>query len=172
MGGIPVWLPDAAAPVSPAALAQEAVSRLRLPTPVIRLNPAPPAPQLVFVPTWLWLDPSVWRPVAATASVPGLSVTATATPVRAVWVTGDGATVTCTGAGTPWRVGGDPSAASPSCGHTYRTSSARQPGGVFPVRVSVTWAVSWRGGGSAGGVPDLVTTGVVAVRVVQSNAVN
>ena len=41
-------------------LVQEALRRLQLPAPAIRVNPAPPAAQLVFVPTWFWLDSSSW----------------------------------------------------------------------------------------------------------------
>src|SRR5690606_13770044 len=69
-------------------LAQEAIKHLRLPAPVIRLNPGPPAPQVVFVPTWLWIDPVVWTARSATASAGGLSVTAVGTPMRVTWTTG------------------------------------------------------------------------------------
>ena len=93
-------------------LAQQAARSLVLPPPAIRLNPSPPAAQLIHVPTWLWLDPSSWGSRTATASVPGMSVTATAVPVSVRWSTGDGGGVTCQGAGTPW-TGGDPMAASP-----------------------------------------------------------
>jgi len=79
-------------------LAREAVRHLNLPKPQIRLNPdsAPkdpnvrPVPQVVFVPTWLWIDSAVWAPRSATASLAGLSVTAVGTPTRVTWSTGDG----------------------------------------------------------------------------------
>jgi hypothetical protein len=44
---------------------------------------------------------------------------------------GDGSTVTCQGAGTPYTSADNPAAASPDCGHTYTSSSAEQPGGAF-----------------------------------------
>ena len=161
--------PEYVAEVTPAELARLARNQLRLPTPTIAANPA--GDQLVNLPTWLWLSEG-WGPVSATATVPGVSVTATATPTAVSWSMGDGATVTCTGAGTPYRPGGDPMAASPDCGHTYRTSSADQPGQAFPVTATVHWTVAWSGAGESGTFPDLATTGSTGLRVGESQALN
>jgi hypothetical protein len=170
----PVWIPDGQQPgaaqlPSPAELAQMAYKQLRLPTPSIAANPA--GEQLVNLPTWMWLS-SGWGPVTATATVPGVSVTATATPTSVSWSMGDGSTVTCTGAGTPFRPGADPKASSPDCGHTYRTSSASQAGQAFPVVATVHWTVTWAGAGQGGVFPDLTTTGNAAFRVAESQALN
>lgn len=150
----------------PAVLAAQAVKELRLPLPAIRVNPAPPAKQLVFLPTWLWLDGSSWGTRTATASVPGLSVTATAKPVKLVYATGDGPAVTCAGPGTAWTSGTDPEKASPTCGHTYTRP------GSFRLTATVTWQVSWAGGGQTGTVPDLTTTATLALEVTESQALN
>jgi hypothetical protein len=163
---------EAVAAADPAVVAQSAVATLRLPKPTIRFKPAPPAPQFVNLPTWLWLAPGSWAPRAATASVPGLAVTATAKPIRVLWSTGDGAQVTCTGPGTPWRAGMDPAAASPTCGHTYRQPSVGRSGGVFAVRATVTWQVAWAGGGQTGAVPQLSTTSTAQIVVREAPAVN
>ncbi|MFD1323235.1 hypothetical protein [Micromonospora sonneratiae] len=166
----PLWL-AAGQVADPQALAQVAVSRLRLPAPAIRRNPASAAGVMVQVPVWLWVDGSTWGARSATASVPGMSVTATATPVRVVWTPGDGtADVVCHGPGTPWRAGTDPRAVSP-CGHTYRTSSAGVPGNKFTLRATVTWSVSWAGGGRSGTVPSLMTSSSVGLPVAQSQSV-
>jgi hypothetical protein len=149
-------------------LADQAVRRLLLPAPVIRVNPPPPAVQLVYVPTWLWIDTGAWGVRSATASAGGLSVTATATPTRVTWSTGDGATVTCHGPGTPWRSGTDPIKASPTCGHTY-TGPAD---GTYPLRATVTWEISWSGGGESGTRPALTTTATVQLTVVEAGALN
>jgi hypothetical protein len=155
--------------VAPAALAAVASARLVLPRLVIRANPA--GAQLVRLPTWLWVDPAGWAPRSATAAVPGVAVTATATPSRVVWSMGDGATVACASAGTPFRAGTDPAAASPDCGHTYRSSSQERPGGVFPVRATVFWTVTWSGAGQSGHFDDLSTTMTTLFRVLDSPAV-
>jgi hypothetical protein len=168
LGG-PVWMPGAPPVVSPAVLARQARSRLNLPEVMIRLNP--PGEQLVNLPLWLAMQPASWRPQSATASTGGVSVTATARPVAARWLMGDGGAVECAGPGTAWTVGTDPVRPSPDCGHTYRRSSAGAPGGAYAVTVTVAWEVTWAGAGQTGTVPGLTTTGAVQVRVQESQAV-
>ena len=172
-GGI-VWVPaGSAAPLpAPEVLAQQAVNQLSLPGPRVVTSPPPDRMQLVNVPTWLWLDQGAWASVSATASVPGESVTATASPMSVTWVLGDGSTVECAGPGTSYVAGGDPAAASPDCGHTYSRSSAGEPGGVFVVSATVSWGVSWTGGGQSGTLPALTTTSSVQLRVGESQAIN
>ncbi|MFI7208443.1 hypothetical protein [Micromonospora aurantiaca (nom. illeg.)] len=168
--GTPVWL-DEPPGVDPTALAQTARSRLRLPTPGIRTNPGTAPFVLVRVPVWLWVDSVTWGARSATASVPGVAVTATATPTKVRWSFGDGSPdLTCVGPGKPWTPGTDPRAASP-CGHTYTRSSAAAPGTVFTLRATVTWSVTWSGPGGGGSLAPLTTTSTVAVRVAQSQAV-
>ncbi|MFG1952482.1 hypothetical protein [Micromonospora sp. NPDC048830] len=168
--GTPVWL-DQAPGVDPAALAQTARSRLRLPSPGIRTNPDKAPFLLVRVPVWLWVDPVTWGARSATASVPGVAVTATATPTKVRWSFGDGtADLTCVGPGKPWTPGADPRVAS-ACGHTYTRSSAAARDQVFALRATVTWSVTWSGPGGGGTLAPLTTTSTVAVRVGQSQAV-
>jgi hypothetical protein len=93
------------------------------------------------MPEYLAVDPSTWRPWSASASVPGLSVTLTATPLETRWDLGNGDTLTCEGPGTPWRAGLDPSRA---CTYTYQWSStATQPGGVYQVTATTIWQRDW-----------------------------
>src|SRR5690606_30446017 len=75
-------------PVDPAVLAAEAVDNLALPAP--RVASSPHDFQLVRLPTWLWLAGDSWQRQTASASVPGLTVTAVAVPTRATWQMGDG----------------------------------------------------------------------------------
>jgi hypothetical protein len=114
------------------------------------LTPTPGKTGLVGLPVWLWLQgAAAWQPVSATASVPGLSVTATATPTEVVWDMGDGTTVTCSSAGVAYT----PSAGgsmSPECGHRYEQPSSAQPGGAYTVTATTTWRIDWSGGGAAG----------------------
>ena len=79
----------------PVVVAQQAVKQLDLPSNGIEMAPPTTSPQLVNVSTWLWLDPATWKPYTATASIAGVSATATATPQKVVWNIGDGNTVTC-----------------------------------------------------------------------------
>lgn len=162
-----VFLTQSPAPVV-GLVALHATSRLTLPTLSTQASPA--GTQLVRLPSWWWTAPASWRVQSATASVPGISVTATATPYKAVWDAGDGSEpVTCTGPGTAW-TGGDALAASPTCGHTYQRSSASAPDGAFTLRTTVRWRISWAGGGATGAEPDLTTTETTRVRVAESQA--
>jgi hypothetical protein len=169
----PVWIPDGQQPgvplPSPAELAAQARNQLRLPAPKIQANPV--GDQLVNLPTWLWLDRSSWGAVSATASVPGVSVTAVARPTSVTWSMGDGGAVACSGPGTPFPTGGDPKSASPDCGHIYRTSSASQRGEAFPVTATVNWTVTWSGAGQGGVFPNLTTSASVAFRVAESQGI-
>jgi hypothetical protein len=161
------------APPDPAVLAALARQTLGLPSPVIRSSPAQNALQLTNLPTWLWVNPADWVPESKTATVPGESVIATATPVSVTWHPGDGSTVTCRGAGTPYTSADNPAAVSPDCGHTYTASSAGQPGGAFRATATITWDVTWQGAGGAGGVlAPLFTTAAAAFRVAESQALN
>ena len=168
----PVWIPDGeqapgAEGPSPAELAAQARERLRLPDPAVAASPV--GDQLVNLPTWLWLDGD-WAPIEATASVPGVSVTARAVPESATWVMGDGTEVVCRGPGTPYAPCADAASQSPDCGHTYRLSSAGEPGEMFTATVTVSWTVTWSGAGDGGTFPDLTTTAEAAFRVAESQA--
>lgn len=137
---------------------ERVVKQLRLPQPLIRTSPDMGSVQVVRVPTWLWVERSGWRPVSTSVAVNGVTVTATARPIRAVWSIGDGGGVVCSGPGTPYSDAYRPERPSPDCGYTYQRTSRSAPGGAFPVSVRVVWNVDWHGGGRAGSVPGLVTT--------------
>lgn len=172
----PIWIPDApqqdggAPQLTSAQLAPVARNQLRLPSPQIQANPADE--QLVYLPTWLWLDSGDWGSVSATASVPGVSVTAVARPTSVVWTMGDGSSVTCAGAGTPYGSSRSPTTPSPDCGYTYRTSSAGQPDSAYAVSATVHWTVTWAGAGQRGVFPDMTTTSNADFRVSESQALN
>ncbi|WP_053720645.1 hypothetical protein [Saccharothrix sp. NRRL B-16348] len=167
----PVWVPAGGAQpaLSPEQVAEVARNRLRLPEVTIAASPA--EDQLVNLPTWLWLSGG-WEEVSANASVTGVSVTAVAKPRSVTWSMGDGGSVTCTGAGTPYGPHAEPTSPSPDCGHIYRRSSADQSGHAFPVSAIVRWMVTWSGAGQGGTFPDMTTTGTASFRVAESHALN
>ncbi len=153
--------------VTAAQLAQRAVDQMALTGPEIRMSIPADRFATVGVPVWLWTEvsPTTWGPNSATASVPGLSVTATARARQIVWDTGDGRTETCRNPGTPYYTGG---VVSPTCQHVYERSSADQPDEAYPVRATTTWDVTWTGGGTSGSLTvTRVSTGSVRVGEVQ-----
>lgn len=137
---------------SPAQLAAQAVNQLPIRGPEIGIAPAPDGAGLVGLPIWMWTQVSTqtWGPASATASVPGLSVTATARAQKIVWSMGDGVSVTCTSPGTPYK----PSygnRTSPDCGYRgYARPSSTIAGGRYTITGVTTWDVTWSGGGQTG----------------------
>lgn len=170
------WIPNGAATLpDPRVLAAQALSRLTLPTPLIESSPGDGTPQTVQLPTWAWLPKNEWTPRTATAAVPGESVTATATPITVIWTWGDGTSTVCHGPGTPYVKGrSNPASASPDCGHTYRQTSAGQPGQQVAVTATLAWNVIWSGAGRNGVFPGLTTQATAhwIVRQIQSLIVN
>lgn len=164
-----VWLLNP--PSSLAAAARRAVSQLRFPEPGISASPLLTAPQVVQVPVWWWVEPDSWRTQTATAALPGITFTARATPQKITWDAGDGTRTECTGPGTPWTSNYAPTAPSPTCGHTYRTTSKRAPGGRFTLRAVTTWAITWEGAGLTGTEPAVTTTATAGVEVIEVRAV-
>jgi hypothetical protein len=165
----PVWISAARPTLSPEQVAEAARKRLNLGKPIIASSPS--RVQLVGLPTWLWLRNSHWPPVHATASVPGVSVTATARPTRVTWTMGDGRTAVCAGPGTPYPAGGDPRAASPTCGHIYSRSSLGEPGDSYVVSAKIHWMVTWAGAGRSGSFPELITMATTSFQVAESQAI-
>jgi len=181
-GGI-VWFTDQTAPtaptVSPYEVAEQAENSLTLPDPTLDFNPSPSA--IVNLPTWLWIDPSIWHDYSVTASVDDVSATATAIPVSVTWTTGDGGTLTCDGPGIAFRDDEPSASQSTSCSHTYSTTSIGQwtPDGdlndaEYVVSATVTWEVDWSTSNGAGGgsLPTLTTTRWAGLRVEQIESVN
>ena len=168
----PFWVTGAqpvatVAQVSPVMVAQQALRRLSLGSPAIRMAPPTGAAQLVGVATWLWIDPAAWKAVSASASAGPVTTTATATPSKVVWDMGDGASVTCAGPGTAY----DPSQpnATTDCSYTWPAP------GSYQVTATVYWSVTWTATGAPGGGSLGVQGGPaagVAVQVVESQAIN
>jgi hypothetical protein len=149
-----VWMagPPAAAPqVDPAVLAQQAVDKMTLRGPEIGITPKPGGKGVVGMPVYMWTQkgPETYGPNTESASAGGITVTATALVSRIVWTMGDGHSVTCTTAGTPYEAsfGKKP---SPDCGYQYTEPSSTQPSGRFHVTATSTWTIPWQGGGQNG----------------------
>ncbi|MFI8930608.1 ATP/GTP-binding protein [Streptomyces sp. NPDC053474] len=148
------WAPAApVATVDPAQLAQEALDKMTLRGPDIGITPKPGGKGVVGMPVWMWTTKSAetYGPNRASASAGGITVTATARVKRIVWSMGDGTSVTCTTAGTPYKRSYGKKD-SPDCGHHYSTPSSLEPGGRFHVTATSTWQVDWEvdGGGESG----------------------
>jgi hypothetical protein len=142
-----VWLPgrpDTVVP-DPVTLAYQAIAAMRLAPPLIKTAPTAGQLGLVNMPVWLWVTKTenTWGPIVRSASVPGVSVTATGHVKAIDWSMGDGSTVRCDGPGTPY----DKSMGikdSPTCGHKYTKTSAKSPNCRYPVTATTQWEITWQ----------------------------
>lgn len=154
-----IWAADPPqAQVDPAIVAQRAVDKMLLRGPEIGITPKPGGKGVVGMPVYMWTEKSAetYGPNTASASAGGVTVTATAKVSKIVWTMGDGKTVTCTTAGTPYKAeyGKKP---SPDCGHRYNTPSSTTGTGKFHVTATSTWTIDWQvnGGGQTGQLTEI-----------------
>jgi hypothetical protein len=155
-------------PVDPRRLAVMARSRLPVPLPEARTNPADE--QTVNLETWMWVEN--WEEQSRSASAGGVTATVVAKPVEQRWSFGvPGETKVCRGPGKPYDFGLEPWQQSTTCGYTFRHSSAGQPGLVFQVKASVVWHLTWSSNTGAGGDLGTVTrTTTVPMAVAEHQA--
>lgn len=152
-----VWLPGEPDTVvtDPLTLAYRAIAAMQLQAPQLRSAPGVGQIGLVNMPVWLWVEKSenTWGPIERKASVPGLTVTATAKVTTVDWTMGDGQTVRCNNAGTAYQksFGIKP---SPTCGHLYRKTSHDQPACKYKVTATTRWTITWQSTlGDTGQIP-------------------
>jgi hypothetical protein len=157
--------------VDPAVLAAQALRRLPLPAPAVGTSPPADREQLVNLPTWLWVHDD-WAARSATASLPGVSVTVTAQPVRVRWEMGDGEHVTCHGPGRRYDSRVAAAVQTTDCSYTYRRSSAGQPHQRYQVTATMTWHVTWAATGVAGrgDLGEVFRSTTLQLRVVEGQA--
>ena len=146
--------PGAGIGPTPRDVAQLAIKRMGLRAIDIGIapKPGPDSVGLVGMPVWMWAkapNDHTYGPMTASASAGGITVTATAKVLRITWDMGDGTTVTCRTAGTPYKASYGQKR-SPDCGHVYMTSSADQPDKSYTVTATSDWVITWAGAGQTG----------------------
>jgi hypothetical protein len=165
------WLDQPPPQMDPGVLARQILARIQLQRVGIGITPEPGRTGVLGLPTYLWVNnpgPRTLGPISDSATQGGITVTLTARVGKVVWNLGDGTTITCTGAGTPYRdeFGARP---SPTCGHTYKHPSTNLPGGVYHVSATAIWDVAWTGGGQSGQIPfDVSSTTTISIGEVQA----
>ena len=155
----------------PQTIIRQARDQITPPGPVIRMSPRVEWEQIVQFPTWLWIEPSAWRPATARADAGRAWAEATATPTRVVWDMGNGDRVVCTGPGSVFDEGRPDASQRTGCSYTYRQSSSGQPNDAYTVTATLVYDVTWQGSGGAGGDLGTITqTSAVPVRVAELQA--
>lgn len=167
----PGGLPGVA--VNPALLAQQALDKMLLRGPEIGITPKPGGKGVVGMPVYMWTEkgPETYGPNSASASAGGITVTATAKVSKIVWNMGDGKTVTCTTAGTPYKAeyGKKP---SPDCGHRYTAPSSTTGSGKFHVTATSTWTIDWEATSGQSGQLTEVRDSAVDITVAEVQVLN
>ncbi|MET7281542.1 hypothetical protein ABZS29_25125 [Kribbella sp. NPDC005582] len=130
--------------IDPLTLAYRAIAEMHLAPPLIQSAPGATQVGLVNMPVWLWVTKSenTWGPIEREASVPGLTVTAKAQVTAIDWTMGDGKTVRCRGAGTPYAKSMGIKD-SPDCGHRYKKTSSKLKDCKYPVTATAHWNITW-----------------------------
>jgi hypothetical protein len=172
--GAVFWLPGPPDGVTPEQAARAVVSRMNLRAADIGIVPEdkPGSIGAVGAPVYMWTTPgpTTFGPQVLTGSAGGITITATARVARIVWNMGDGATVTCRTAGTPYedRYGFRD---SPDCGHRYTKTSAGKPGNAYPITATSYWVVDWTGPAGSSGQITLNLTSTTSIVVGELQAV-
>jgi len=174
----------------------DAFQMVHLPAPVINTSPSTvhgtPHATAVNLPTWLWIDPSIWRTWAATAIAGPVVATVWAEPVSVSWSshwdftapaedpehgTTNGPEVlaqTCEGPGIPYRYPPPPGAEAAACTATFTQSSL---GTWQPLTATVEWIVRWAVSGPTGVVggegflPRVTTASSSPIRAMQIESI-
>lgn len=145
-----VWLPNTASSsnvsvvvdtggaVDPVALAANLLDQVPVPAIKIGVNPAP---GLVALPSWFWIEGYDGVPITASRSLAGVTVEVQITPTSYRWSFGDGAKLEATSLGRPYPATSD-------IRHTYEQSSLAA-GGKFTVTVELTFSARYRVSGGA-----------------------
>lgn len=128
----------------------------------------------VGIPVWLWVQnpqPLNFGPYSKSATLGGVTVTATAQVDSVRWSSGDGQTVTC-GAGTAFDAAAmqdELATDSPTCGFRYQKTSGP---GTFAVTATSRWVVRWTGGGTNGTIAVPSVRSATQIHVGQLESVN
>jgi hypothetical protein len=127
--------------------------------------------------TWLWIDANAWKPVSASASLGGVTVTVIAQPIAVVWDSGDAKatkrTTTCNGPGAPLGPTGPTQNATSDCTIRYAHTSGQQPGLTFPLSATLQWRATWTSSSGASGNLGVVSrTATVPISVGEWQVLN
>lgn len=139
------FYPDGDPP--PAAVIDDMIADAYSRTPVVAFNPvtSPDGDEaialVVHIPTYLWVDDVAWEtPVSATATIPGFSVTTTATATLASWSGGEDPIDCDSDDMIPYEFGRGEDRQRSKCIMFYRRSSAIAD---YTVDLAAQWDVNY-----------------------------
>jgi hypothetical protein len=137
--------------LTPAQAAAALVASFQLKGIEIGKTPSDGRKGAVGLPVWLWVkNPGqlTWGPYTRSATLGGVTVSATASVRSVTWQMGDGESVTCGGPGTPYVKG--MTGPSPTCGYKYALMSPGKGTQPYTITATSNWDVEWNAGGQGG----------------------
>ena len=149
------WVFDLFGTISPAVLAQQLITEMEIPPPGVTMAPDPyqtanQQAAVIGLPMWMWiLDPATVTTMEVSESVGDLTVSISAVPDHIEWTMGDGAVFDCP-LDAPAFTEEFAGLASPSCGHTYQSTSAGQTDEKYEVVARAYYNVTWTAGNMSG----------------------
>jgi hypothetical protein len=168
--------PPGVTQITPGAAAYELLETIALAPITIGMAPDPNVAEsrsYVGVPIWMWATtptPETYGPYEVTETLGGITITATARVTSIIWTMGDGSTVACATAGTPYEASLG-FAESPNCGYRYTTVSTGQPDGRFPITATSQWTMDWAVGATTGTL-ETTRTAATSVEIRELQSVN
>ena len=169
--------------VAPRVLAQQALANLHVPAPRIATAPPYRKDTLVGIDTWLWVDPTQWHELTATATVGALSVTATVKPVLVTWDMGEGhhtRPTICAYPGTVYNTHVADDLQHTHCAYVFQWASwdhrSDLPGtdrdDLYHAAATIQWQVTWDAtDGEFGSLANLTSTTAFDLHVEDLQAV-
>ena len=156
-----VWVPAGSQPPTPpipgSVLARAAMEAITIPAPTVDTNPrlGDSGATLVGYDTWVWATGDT--PISITATATAGSTTAEVTASSSgLSLSAPDSEVECTGFGREWTPS-EPDGATSDCMISFTRSSAHL-GGTTPLKVQVTYGVSWSSSDGTGGTLNSVST--------------
>lgn len=142
--------------LTPGQAAQRLIDTFQLEGVPFTTSVAEPESGAVGLPVWLWIPedartPLNWGPYEKSATLGGVTVSATAKVTSVVYRMGDGGEKTCSGTGTAYNPN-TRRTESPDCGYTYTQMSPAEGDEPYEIEALARWTVDWSGGGQSGSV--------------------
>lgn len=171
-----LWVPAGSKPPTPpipgSVLARAAMKAITIPAPTVETNPklGQSGATLVGYNTWVWATGNTPTSITATATAGDSSAEVTASS-SGLNLSAPDSEVSCTGFGREWTPN-EPDGATSDCMVSFTRSSAHL-GGTTPLKVQVTYGVTWSASdGTSGSLNSVTTNSQFDIPVAEAQTLN
>lgn len=171
-----LWVPAGSKPPTPpipgSVLARAAMKAITIPAPTVETNPklGHKGATLVGYSTWVWATGDTPTSITATATAGDSSAEVTASS-SGLHLSAPDSEVSCTGFGREWTPS-EPDGATSDCMVSFNRSSAHL-GGTTPLKVQVTYGVTWSASdGTSGTLNSVTTNSQIDIPVAEAQTLN